>query len=82
MIEAQSRMVAESEHLRFIHPNAAIALVSHGDPLRALIAHYLGSPLDLIHRIDLDTASLTVVQFRGRQPVVARLNDTGEAFAL
>jgi probable phosphoglycerate mutase len=36
--------------------------VSHGDPLRAVVAYYLGIPLDLMLRFEILTASVSVLQ--------------------
>jgi len=78
MIEVQARMVRESDKIRRNHPNGAAVVVSHGDPLRSLIAYYLGAPLDLMQRMEVSTASITAVRFYGEEPVVLHLNHTGE----
>lgn len=57
------------------NPGAVVALVSHGDVLRALIAHFAGISLDLMRRIELSPASLSVVSL-GPYPRLLLLNST------
>jgi broad specificity phosphatase PhoE len=61
MIRVQERMVTEMQRLYRAHPNDSIALFSHADPLRAAILYFLGMPLDFIHRLQLGTASVSVL---------------------
>ena len=77
MLAVQARMVAELEALAARHPGAVVAAVSHGDPIRAALLHYLGTPLDLFERIEVQPASISVVRFDGSGPRVLALNDTG-----
>lgn len=62
MSEAQLRMVRRMERLRMQHRGQCVALVSHGDPLRAALAHYLGISLDHLLRFEIDPASVSVVE--------------------
>jgi broad specificity phosphatase PhoE len=55
--EVQARMVAEVDLIRTMHPGGVVAVVSHGDPLKALVAYYLGLSLELLSRIDIAPAS-------------------------
>jgi len=41
-----------------------VVLVSHQDVLKALLAHSLGAPLDLFHRIELAPASRSTLVMR------------------
>jgi probable phosphoglycerate mutase len=36
--------------------------VTHGDVIRATFAHFLGMPLDLLLRLEIDPASLSLVE--------------------
>ena len=56
MVAAQARALALIASLRAAHPASEIVLVSHQDVLKAVLAHCLGVPLDLFHRIALDPA--------------------------
>jgi broad specificity phosphatase PhoE len=62
MIETQARMIRQLDLLRGRHGEETVAVVSHGDPLRSVVAYYLGIPLDLILRFEIHTASLSVLQ--------------------
>ncbi len=59
--EIQKRMVATAEEIRKEHPNGVVALVSHADPLKSLLAHYLCSDLKEFNRIAISPASASVV---------------------
>jgi probable phosphoglycerate mutase len=61
MLEAQARALACLTRLRSAHPDGEIVLVSHQDVLKAILAHALGLPLDLLHRITLDPARRSVL---------------------
>ncbi len=75
--EVQTRMVASVEKLRRKHPDGLIALVSHSDPLKSVIAHYLNWDLNQFHRIAINPASVTVLQLDDKGATLVRLNDTG-----
>jgi probable phosphomutase (TIGR03848 family) len=60
--ECQFRMVQEIESLRAQHdPKDVIACVSHSDPIKLLVAYYLGLPLDLFQRLHISPASITTL---------------------
>jgi probable phosphomutase (TIGR03848 family) len=61
MIEAQARMIAALERLRLAHGDETVAIISHGDIIKAAVAHFLGVPLDLFQRIEVSPASISVV---------------------
>jgi probable phosphoglycerate mutase len=78
MIEAQARMVREIESLVEPHQNETVGVVTHLDPLRGLIAHCLGIPLDLMLRFQIDPASVSVVRFFESAPQILCVNCTSE----
>ena len=61
MAEAQSRALDAVERLRAAHPEGRVALVSHCDVIKAVLAHYLAVPLDGLHRFDIAPASLSAL---------------------
>lgn len=79
MIELQARAAAELEQLRRRHPAQTIVLVTHSDVIRGALASYLGLPCELLTRIEISPASLTVLRVGQWGPQLVRLNDTGEA---
>jgi broad specificity phosphatase PhoE len=78
MLEAQSRVVGEMLRLRDRHPDQCVALVSHGDVIKAAIAYWLGVPLDLFTRIEIALASVSVVAIGDYGPWVLCVNNTSE----
>jgi broad specificity phosphatase PhoE len=78
MIETQTRMIQQMECFRTRHPSGAVAMVSHGDPLRAAVAYFLGIPLDLLLRFEISPASVSVVQLHDWGARVLCVNETGE----
>jgi broad specificity phosphatase PhoE len=55
-----------------------VAVVSHGDVLRALIVHSLGMSLDLMFRLELDPASVSVLDLASQGPRLLLLNGGNE----
>jgi probable phosphoglycerate mutase len=78
MIETQVRMVRQLDRLAAQHPDATLAVVSHGDPLRCVIAYYLGIPLDLLLRFEVGPASVSILEAARWGPRILCLNHTGE----
>jgi ribonuclease H / adenosylcobalamin/alpha-ribazole phosphatase len=76
MSEVQNRMVRELVRLAGHHAGETVALVSHGDPIRALLAWSLGIPLDLLLRFEVGTASVSIVEIAEWGPRVMSLNVT------
>lgn len=77
MLEAQTRVITELGRLGEEHPRDVVAVVTHGDLIKAAIAHYTGIHLDLFQRIEIDPASVSVVVVGDHGPRILRLNDTG-----
>jgi broad specificity phosphatase PhoE len=78
MVETQTRFVGFMEELRAEFPDNHIALFSHGDPIRAAVMYYLGMPLDLLHRLEISLASVTVLRIGDRGPQLLSLNQLPE----
>lgn len=72
--DVQARAVAGIERLRQRHAGATLAVVSHGDPLRVIIAHYLGLDLTKFRRLACDNATITEIQFTPRGSILKTLN--------
>lgn len=74
----QLRAVGALEELVAAHPKDVIAAVSHADVIKAVVAFYLGLPLDLFQRLVVAPTSATVLQLSvGGQPALVRFNDDG-----
>ena len=76
MRRVQLRAVDALETLAERHPRQMIAVVSHSDVIKMILAHYLGMHLDLFQRIVVSPASLSVVELGYGRPFVALVNDT------
>ena len=75
LLAVQSRAWKAVESLCTTHPDAEIALVSHGDVIRGLLLFLLGMPIDNIFRIEIAPASLSVASAgQGLAPIVHSLN--------
>lgn len=60
--EMRERMVGALEQIASDHPGEVVAVFSHADPLKAVVSHLMGMPLDSFQRITIDTASVSVVE--------------------
>jgi probable phosphoglycerate mutase len=49
-------------------------IVTHGDVVRAVMAHFLGMHLDLFFRIEIDPASLSLLELGDDFAIVRLLN--------
>ncbi len=73
--EVQTRAVAELEALAEQHPKGTVCVVSHGDVIKLIAAHYLGTHIDLYQRIVIAPASVSVIGLSGRGPRILALNN-------
>jgi probable phosphomutase (TIGR03848 family) len=76
-VEMQVRIVSTIERLRARHPGGTIVCVSHADPIKAAIAHAIGTHLDLFQRIVISPASVSVLAYVAGGPAVLSVNSTG-----
>lgn len=76
VIDVQRRMVVEMEELRDCGPSEVIVVVGHADPLKTVLAHYLGCSLELSSRIELSPASMTELYLDGWSTCVRSMNVT------
>jgi probable phosphoglycerate mutase len=60
--DGQHRFVQEIEDLAEIHAHQdMIVCVSHSDPIKLIVAYYLGLPLDMYQRLSVSPASITAL---------------------
>jgi probable phosphoglycerate mutase len=79
--EMQTRMVSALDHIRAAHPGGTVVCVSHADPIKAAVAHAMGTHIDLFQRIVIGTCSVSAVAYTGHGPVVLTVNSTGGSLA-
>ena len=76
--EMQTRVAGSVNRLVERHPGKAVIAVSHADPIRALVAHTMGTHLDLFQRTVVSPCSVTAILYASHGPVVLSVNNTGE----
>lgn len=73
--EAQFRAVQAVEKIVKMHPAQLVAIFSHSDVIKLVMAHYLGMHLDSFQRIEISPASISTVQLGHASPYVVGIND-------
>ena len=76
-VEMQTRMADAVDRIRRRHAGKTVVCVSHADPIKALVAHATGTPLDLFQRIVISTCSVTAIMYTDSSPIVLTVNSTG-----
>lgn len=75
--EVHCRAVAGLDAIVAAHSDQTVAIVSHADVIKVLVAHCIGLHLDFYRRLVVAPASLTVLEVGGERPELVLLNDTG-----
>jgi probable phosphoglycerate mutase len=75
-----ARVVTATEELAARHRGERVVAVSHSDVIRVIVGHYLGAPLDVLHRLEIRPVSASIVDLPdgggpARVPVVNSLDD-------
>jgi broad specificity phosphatase PhoE len=73
--QVQERVVGALFDLHQGHPDGSVAVVSHGDVIRAALLFALGMPLDFYSRIEVAFASLSTIRLDGAGIRVSALNE-------
>lgn len=79
--EMQTRMVSAIDRLRANHPGGVVVMVSHADPIKAAVAHAMGTHIDLFQRIVIGTCSISAIAYGMGAPIVLTVNSTGGSLA-
>jgi probable phosphoglycerate mutase len=61
-LETQTRIVQGLEKIRIEWKDKIVAVISHADTIRAALAYYTGIAIDLIHRVDISPASVSIIE--------------------
>jgi probable phosphomutase (TIGR03848 family) len=75
--EMQQRITGAIAKLVARHPGETVVAVSHADPIKAAIAHAMGTHLDLFQRIVVSPCSITAISYHAGGPVVLTVNSVG-----
>jgi probable phosphomutase (TIGR03848 family) len=73
----QTRIVTAIDRLRVKHAGGVVVCVSHADPIKAAVAHAMGTHIDLFQRIVIGTCSITAIAYGHDAPIVLTVNSTG-----
>jgi probable phosphomutase (TIGR03848 family) len=73
---AQMRAVDALEQLAEQHPRQRVAIFSHSDVIKLILAHYLGMHIDLFQRIEISPASISIIRLSFLRPSVVQVNET------
>lgn len=80
--EMQARICGAVDKIRAAHPGQTVVAVSHADPIKAAVAHAMGTHLDLFQRIVVSPCSVSAVLYGTDGPVVLAVNSTGDLASL
>lgn len=62
-VAMQQRVVAALDRIAAEHPNGIVACFSHADPIKAALAHALGTGLDAFQRLWVNPASVSAISW-------------------
>lgn len=79
--EMQNRAAGAVERMALAYPQGTVAGFSHGDVIKAIVAHFVGMPLDMFQRLVVAPASITVLSMGELGARLLRMNDTGPFLA-
>jgi probable phosphoglycerate mutase len=74
MLAVQMRVVSTLLDLGERYPDGTVAVISHGDVIRAALLYFLGMPVDFFHRLEISPGRVSMVQLGGWAPRVLQVN--------
>src|SRR4029078_8922777 len=72
--EMQTRMTTALTTLATRHPGKTVVAVSHADPIKAAVAHAMGTHLDLFQRVVVSPCSVSAIALTEDGPLVLAVN--------
>jgi broad specificity phosphatase PhoE len=75
--EMNDRMVGAARELVGQHPGQSLIIVSHSDPIKAIVTDAFGLHLDLFQRVIIAPASVSAISYGEVAPAVMLVNWTG-----
>ena len=76
--EMQARVTAAVNRYQDRHPGGTVVVVSHADPIKAVVADAAGTHLDLFQRLVISPCSVTAIAFSAAGPTVLMVNSVGD----
>ena len=80
--EMQGRITAALARLADAHKGQTIVAVSHADPIKAAVAHAMGTHLDLFQRIVVSPCSVSAIFYSPGGPAVLTVNNVSDLSSL
>jgi probable phosphomutase (TIGR03848 family) len=77
-VEVQERAVAELLRIADAHDDEVVAVVSHADVIKLVLAHFAGMHPDAFQRLVVDPCSVCAIAIKDGSPRVVKVNDTGD----
>lgn len=78
MHQAQGRIITGVGEIVALHPDQVVAVISHSDLIKAAIAYYGGIPLDLLTRLEIEPASVSILELNSTDVRISLINYTGK----
>jgi broad specificity phosphatase PhoE len=73
--DCKRRSLRAVERIVGAHPGVTVAIVSHDVVVKCIIADVLGLPDDYVTRLHIDNTSINIIEYRGMDALVTRVND-------
>ena len=73
-LDVQNRIVTEIDRLSHEYDEGRLAMVSHADPIRAAVAYFASTPIDMIDRFEISPCSVTVVAVEQENATLLTVN--------
>jgi probable phosphoglycerate mutase len=74
MLQVQARAIAGVTRIAAAQAGSEAVIITHADIIKAILAHFLGAPLDLMRRLDIAPASLSQVEIWPQDARVSAVN--------
>jgi broad specificity phosphatase PhoE len=74
ILEVQARAVGFIDRVAAQLPQGRVAMVTHGDVIRATLCHYLGLPLDAMQRFEISPGSFSRMSLGESGPTIEYMN--------
>lgn len=79
MLDMQSRCIEAIHTIVERHPDGVVAVFTHGDPIKAILADALAMAFDEFQRIDVPPGSLSIIDYAEPKPVVRLLGGSPDS---
>jgi probable phosphoglycerate mutase len=76
MLQAQLRMISGLHKLFVRHPSQSVVIVSHADMIKSAVAYFSGIPVDMLGRVEISPASLSIIEQYEDTARILLLNET------